>query len=50
MARPIEDIRYINVSKDLWKIDVRIRDLWSGRNMSNKEYMQMVLIDGKVSV
>lgn len=50
MARPIEDIRDINDSKDLWKIVVRIRYLWSVTNMSNKEHMEIVLVDGKVNI
>lgn len=50
MARRIEDIRDINDSKDLWKIDIWIRDLWSLTNMSNKEHMEMILIDGKISI
>lgn len=39
MAHPIEDIRDINDSNGLWKIAVRIRDLWSAANMSNKEHI-----------
>lgn len=50
MAHPIEDIRDINDSKNLWKIVVRIRDLWSVTNMSNKEHFEMDLINGNVSV
>ncbi|CAL5196453.1 unnamed protein product [Lathyrus oleraceus] len=46
MARPIEDVRDINNSK-LWKIAVRIRDLWFVKSVSNKEHLEMVLADAK---
>lgn len=48
MEHPIEDVRDINDSKDLWKIAVRIRDLRSVISVSNKEYLGMVLIDANV--
>lgn len=48
MARPIEDVRNINDSKDLWKIVVRIRDLWSVKSVSNKEHLEMILVDANV--
>lgn len=48
MAHPIEDVRDINDFKDLWKIAVRIRDLWFVKSVSNKEHLEMVLVDAKV--
>lgn len=48
MTRPIEDVRDINDSKYLWKIVVRIRDLWYVKSVSNKEHLKMVLVDAKV--
>ncbi|XP_050890594.1 uncharacterized protein LOC127096007 [Lathyrus oleraceus] len=47
MAHSIEDIRDINDSKDLWKIVVRIRDLWSITSKSKKEQLEMVIIYAK---
>ncbi|KAI5430223.1 hypothetical protein KIW84_034703 [Lathyrus oleraceus] len=47
MARPIEDVRDTNDFKDLWKIAVRIRDLWFVKSVSNKEHLKMVLVDAK---
>lgn len=49
MTRPIEDTKNINDSKNLWKIVVRIKDLWSFTTMTNKEHLEMVVIDSKVS-
>lgn len=48
IARPIEDVRDINDSKDLWKIAIRIRDLWYVKSVSNKEHLEMVLVDAKL--
>ncbi|CAL5192574.1 unnamed protein product [Lathyrus oleraceus] len=47
MARQTKDIRDIDDSKDLWKIVVRIRDLWSVTSVSNKEHLEAILIDAK---
>ncbi|CAL5207357.1 unnamed protein product [Lathyrus oleraceus] len=47
MALPFEDIKNINDSKDLWKIVVRVKDLWSVTTMANKEHLGMVVIDLK---
>ncbi|XP_058741717.1 uncharacterized protein LOC131614105 [Vicia villosa] len=47
MSRPIEPLKEINDSKDLWKIVVRCKHLWSVTSSSNKEHMEMVLVDSK---
>ncbi|XP_058776298.1 uncharacterized protein LOC131650613 [Vicia villosa] len=47
MARPIEEVKDINESKDLWKIAVRCKHLWSVTSSSNKEHIEMVLVDSK---
>ncbi|CAL5186037.1 unnamed protein product [Lathyrus oleraceus] len=47
MTRPVEDIKNINDYKDLWKIVVRIKDLWSITTMANKDHLKMVVIDSK---
>ncbi|XP_058776260.1 uncharacterized protein LOC131650570 [Vicia villosa] len=47
MSRPIEPLKEINDSKDLWKIAVRCRHLWTVTSSSNKEHMEMVLVDSK---
>ncbi|XP_058775559.1 uncharacterized protein LOC131649821 [Vicia villosa] len=47
MSRPIEPLKEINDSKDLWKIAVRCKHLWTVTSYSNKEHMKMVLVDYK---
>ncbi|XP_058774975.1 uncharacterized protein LOC131649231 [Vicia villosa] len=41
MSRPIEPLKEINDSKDLWKIAVRCKHLWTVTSSSNKEHMEM---------
>ena len=48
MARPIEVVKDINDSKDLWKIAVRCKHLWTITSASNKEHIEMILVDSKV--
>ncbi|XP_058767907.1 uncharacterized protein LOC131641620 [Vicia villosa] len=50
MARPIEYVRDINDSKDLWKISVRCRHIWSVTSASKKEHLEMILVDSKGSM
>ncbi|XP_058741691.1 uncharacterized protein LOC131614080 [Vicia villosa] len=50
MARPIEYVRDINDSKDLWKIFVRCRHIWSVTSASKKEHLEMILVDSKRSM
>ncbi|KAI5438086.1 hypothetical protein KIW84_023995 [Lathyrus oleraceus] len=47
MASPVEDVRDINDSKDLWKIAVRIRGMWFVKSVSNKEHLEMILVDAR---
>ncbi|XP_058783616.1 uncharacterized protein LOC131658326 [Vicia villosa] len=50
MARPIEFVRDINDSKDLWKISVRCKHIWSVTSASKKEHIEMILVDSKGSM
>ncbi|CAI8615167.1 unnamed protein product [Vicia faba] len=50
MELRIEYVRDINDSKYLWKIVVRCKDLWSVISASNKEHLEMVLIDAKCAM
>ncbi|XP_050902887.1 uncharacterized protein LOC127115363 [Lathyrus oleraceus] len=50
MARPIESVMDINDSKDLWKIVVRCRHLWTVRSSSNKEHLELILVDSKLDM
>ncbi|XP_058733725.1 uncharacterized protein LOC131605380 [Vicia villosa] len=50
MARPIEYVRDINDSKDLWKISVRCKHIWSVTSASKKEHLEMILVDSKGSM
>ncbi|KEH37977.1 DUF223 domain protein [Medicago truncatula] len=45
MARPLEKIKNLNGSKSLWKIDVRVVDLWTVTNSKSKQHIEMVLCD-----
>ncbi|CAI8589607.1 unnamed protein product [Vicia faba] len=48
MARPIEVVKDINESNDLWKIAVRCKHLWTMTSASKKEHIKMILVDFKV--
>jgi hypothetical protein len=49
MRRPFEKIRDINDSKSLWRIAVRVKDLWLVRHgKSNKQHLEMVICDDLV--
>ncbi|CAL5194736.1 unnamed protein product [Lathyrus oleraceus] len=50
MARPIEFVMDINDSKDLGKIAVRCRHLWTVRSLSNKEHLELILVDSKLDM
>ncbi|XP_058726419.1 uncharacterized protein LOC131597760 [Vicia villosa] len=50
MARPIEYVRDINDLKDLWKISVRCKHIWSVTSASKKEHLEMILVDSKGSM
>ncbi|XP_058784084.1 uncharacterized protein LOC131658852 [Vicia villosa] len=44
MARPFEELKHVNDSKELWKIVVRIHQKWTVV-MKNKEHFEMILCD-----
>jgi len=48
MARPLEKIKNLNDSKSLWKIVVRVVDMWTVVNSKNKQHIEMVLCDKEV--
>jgi len=48
MARPLQKIKNINDSKSLWKIVVRVVDMWTVANSKNKQHIEMVLCDKEV--
>ncbi|XP_058725489.1 uncharacterized protein LOC131596764 [Vicia villosa] len=48
MARPIDSVKDIHESKDLWKIAVSCKHIWSVTSSSNKEHIEMILVDSKV--
>ncbi|XP_058746432.1 uncharacterized protein LOC131619340 [Vicia villosa] len=50
MSRPIEAVKDINDSKDLWKIAVRCKHMWTVTSASNKEHIEMVLVDSKLDL
>lgn len=50
MACPIENVKDINDFKYLWKIVVKIRNMWFITSMSNKEHLETVIIDAKIYV
>lgn len=45
MARPFQKIKNLNDSKSLWKIAVRVVDMWTVANSKNKQHIEMVLCD-----
>ncbi|CAK8535695.1 unnamed protein product [Lathyrus sativus] len=50
MARPIKVVRDINDSKDLWKIVVRSKHMWTVASSSNKEHLELILLDSKLDM
>jgi hypothetical protein len=48
MARPFQKIKNLNDSKSLWKIAVRVVDMWTVANSKNKQHIEMVLCDKEV--
>ncbi|XP_058784731.1 uncharacterized protein LOC131659576 [Vicia villosa] len=47
MARPFEELKHINDSKELWKIAVRIHHKWTVVS-KNKEHFEMILCDKEI--
>ncbi|CAI8590568.1 unnamed protein product [Vicia faba] len=50
MARPIEYISSIDDSKDLWKVVVRCKHLWSVTSSQNREHLELILFDSKLDL
>ncbi|CAI8595305.1 unnamed protein product [Vicia faba] len=48
MAHPIKVVKDINESKDLWKIVVRCKHLWTVTSASKKEHIEMILVDSEL--
>jgi hypothetical protein len=47
MSRACDHIKDLNDKKEVWKLAVRIDDIWSNTK-SSKEYAEMVIRDMKV--
>ncbi|MCI21340.1 DUF223 domain protein, partial [Trifolium medium] len=45
MARSIDSIKDITDLKELWKLAVRIEDLWSVFSKSKEEHLEFILLD-----
>ncbi|CAI8610719.1 unnamed protein product [Vicia faba] len=50
MARPIEAVKDINDSKDLWKIAVRCKHMWTVTSSSNKQHLELILVDSNLDM
>ncbi|CAI8610750.1 unnamed protein product [Vicia faba] len=50
MARPIEYISSIDDSKDLWKVAVRCKHMWSVTSSQNREHLELILFDSKLDL
>ncbi|XP_058733320.1 uncharacterized protein LOC131604922 [Vicia villosa] len=50
MARPIEAVKDINDSKDLWKIVVRCKHMWTMTSSSNKQHSELILLDSNLDM
>lgn len=48
MARPMDDIIAVNPEKELWKIEVKIIDLWTVFNKQQQDHYEMIFMDAKV--
>ncbi|XP_058733466.1 uncharacterized protein LOC131605087 [Vicia villosa] len=50
MARPIEAVKDINDSKDLWKVAVRCKHMWTVTSASNKVHLELILVDSNLDM
>lgn len=48
VARPFDDIKDIDDSKDIWTLPVRIVDVWPVISKFKSEHIEMVIMDAQV--
>ena len=48
VARPFDDIKDIDDSKDIWTLSVRIVDVWLVISKFKQEHIEMVIMDAQV--
>lgn len=48
MARPIDAIIDVNPNKEVWKVAVKIIDLWTSFNKQQEDHYEMIFMDAKV--
>jgi hypothetical protein len=48
IARPFDDIKEINETKDVWTLAMRIVDLWPVIDKYNSEHLEMIVKDAQV--
>jgi hypothetical protein len=50
LTRPFDEIRDIKVGKEVWKLPVRIVNLWYAKDYLKHKHIEMVLMDSNVSI
>jgi hypothetical protein len=49
LTRPFDEIRNVNVGREVWKLPVRIVNIWYVRDYLKHKHIEMVLMDSNVS-
>jgi hypothetical protein len=49
LTRPFDEIRNINIGREIWKLPVRIINIWYVRDYLKHRHIEMVLMDSNVS-
>jgi hypothetical protein len=49
LTRPFDEIRNINIGREIWKLPVRIVNIWYVRDYLKHRHIEMVLMDSNVS-
>jgi hypothetical protein len=47
MSRAVDDIKSINDSKELWKLAVRLEDIWTATK-GGQEHLEFLILDKQV--
>jgi len=47
MSRVLDDVKFFNDSKELWKLAVRLEDIWTVTN-AGKEHPEFLILDKQV--
>jgi hypothetical protein len=50
LTRPFDEIRDIKLGKEVWKLPVRIVNLWYVKDYLKHKHIEMVLMDSNVSI